>query len=148
MSLPFQRPSQSLDNTPWIDLSDRIRPADFVKRLPTKKLGFHLRRAYALWYGEPRWRQGGHAPASGPAVWVAAAAPGCLDERQRLLLLGAEALELGRGGIKAMARATGVHPDTVSRGVREAEGRPEPRVRAPGGAARSWPRLTWGWARR
>jgi hypothetical protein len=78
----------------------------------------------------------------------AAAAPGCLDERQRLLLLGAEALELGRGGIKAMARATGVHPDTVSRGVREAEGRPEPRVRAPGGAARSWPRLTWGWARR
>src|SRR6266852_2439780 len=56
-----------------------------------------------------------------------------LDERQRRLLLGAEALELGRGGIKAVARATGVHPDTVGRGVREAEGRPEPRVRAPGG---------------
>ncbi len=32
-----------------------------------------------------------------------------------------------------MAQATGVHPDTVGRGVREAEGRPEPRVRAPGG---------------
>src|ERR1700758_3160579 len=56
-----------------------------------------------------------------------------LDERQRRLLLGAEALELGRGGIKAVAEATGVHPDTVGRGVREAEGGPEPRVRAPGG---------------
>jgi hypothetical protein len=56
-----------------------------------------------------------------------------LDERQRRLLLGAEAMELGRGGIKAVAEATGVHPDTVARGVREAEGRPEPRVRAPGG---------------
>jgi Rhodopirellula transposase DDE domain len=56
-----------------------------------------------------------------------------LDERQRRLLLGAEALELGRGGIKAVAQATGVHPDTVGRGVREAEDRPEPRVRAPGG---------------
>ena len=59
-----------------------------------------------------------------------------LDERQRRLLLGAEALELGRGGIKAVAEATGVHPDTVGRGVREAEGRPEPRVRAPGGGRR------------
>src|SRR5712691_3854798 len=56
-----------------------------------------------------------------------------LDERQRRLLLGSEALELGRGGIKAVAAATGVHPDTVGRGLREAEGRPEPRVRVPGG---------------
>src|SRR6266581_6087376 len=58
-----------------------------------------------------------------------------LDERQRRLLLGAEALELGRGGIKAVAGATGVHPDTIARGVREADGVPEPpaRVRAPGG---------------
>ena len=56
-----------------------------------------------------------------------------LDERQRRLLLGAQALELGRGGIKAVAAATGVHPDTVARGVREAAGGPEPRVRAPGG---------------
>ena len=37
-----------------------------------------------------------------------------LDERQRRLLLGAEALELGRGGIRAVAEATGVHPDTVA----------------------------------
>ena len=56
-----------------------------------------------------------------------------LDERQRRLLLGAQALELGRGGIKAVAAATGAHPDTVARGVREAAGGPEPRVRAPGG---------------
>jgi transposase len=58
-----------------------------------------------------------------------------LDERQRRLLLGTEATELGRGGIKTVAAATGVHPDTVARGVREVEGQPEPqlRVRAPGG---------------
>ena len=58
-----------------------------------------------------------------------------LDERQRRLLLGAEARELGRGGIKAVAEVTGVHPDTIARGVREAEGQPEPqrRVRAEGG---------------
>src|SRR5260370_30754962 len=56
-----------------------------------------------------------------------------LDERQRRLLLGAEALELGRGGIKAVAEATGVHPDTVARGVQEAQGRPGPRGPAPRG---------------
>src|ERR1022692_661614 len=56
-----------------------------------------------------------------------------LDERQRRLLLGAEASELGRGGIKAVAGATGAHPDTIARGVREAQGQPEPRARAPGG---------------
>jgi hypothetical protein len=58
-----------------------------------------------------------------------------LDERQRRLLLGVEATELGRGGIKAVAQATGVHPDTIARGVREVDGVPGPsaRVRAPGG---------------
>ena len=58
-----------------------------------------------------------------------------LDEKQRRLLLGVEAQRLGRGGIKAIADATGVHPDTVARGVRELEGIPDPaaRVRAPGG---------------
>ncbi len=57
-----------------------------------------------------------------------------LDERQRRLLLGVEAAQLGRGGIKAMAQATGVHPDTIARGVGEVEGAAEPsvRVRAPG----------------
>jgi transposase len=58
-----------------------------------------------------------------------------LDERQRRLVLAAEAAELGRGGITAVAAATGVHPDTVARGVRELEGGDQPsgRVRAPGG---------------
>ncbi len=58
-----------------------------------------------------------------------------LDERQRRLMLGAEAAELGRGGIKTVAEATGAHPDTVARGVRELAGDPEPavRVRGPGG---------------
>ena len=54
-----------------------------------------------------------------------------LDERQRRLVLGLEATELGRGGIKAVAVATGVHPDTVARGVGEIE--VTPRVRATGG---------------
>ncbi len=58
-----------------------------------------------------------------------------LDERQRRFFLGAEAGELGRGGIKTVAQATGAHPDTVARGVRELAGEPEPqvRVRGPGG---------------
>jgi hypothetical protein len=58
-----------------------------------------------------------------------------LDERQRRLVLAAEAAELGRGGIAVVAAATGVHPDTVAKGVRELEGGAEPsgRVRAPGG---------------
>jgi transposase len=58
-----------------------------------------------------------------------------LDERQRRLLLGVEASQIGRGGIKAIAAATGVHPDTIARGVREVEGVAEPqtRVRAAGG---------------
>jgi hypothetical protein len=58
-----------------------------------------------------------------------------LDERQRRLLLGVEATELGRGGIKAIAAVTGVHPDTIGRGVIEMEGNPPPqaRVRTTGG---------------
>ncbi len=58
-----------------------------------------------------------------------------LDERQRRLMLAAEAAELGRGGITTVAQATGVHPDTVAKGVRELGGGMEPsgRVRKPGG---------------
>jgi hypothetical protein len=40
-----------------------------------------------------------------------------LDERARRLLAGAEALAIGRGGIAAVARATGLARTTVSRGV-------------------------------
>ena len=44
-----------------------------------------------------------------------------LDERARRLLLGAGARQLGRGGIKAIATATGVSRDTVGRGAAELE---------------------------
>lgn len=57
-----------------------------------------------------------------------------LDERAWRLLLGAEATVLGRGGVKAVAAATGAHPDTVAQGARELD-YPEPipgRVRRPG----------------
>lgn len=57
-----------------------------------------------------------------------------LDERAWRLLLGAEAKVLGRGGIKLVAAASGVHPDTVAAGVRELDcDEPIPgRVRRPG----------------
>ena len=42
-----------------------------------------------------------------------------LDERQRRLLMGAEARALGRGGIRLVARAAGVREATVSLGVTE-----------------------------
>jgi hypothetical protein len=58
-----------------------------------------------------------------------------LDERQRRLLLGAEARALGHGGIRAVARAAGVREATVSLGVSELEAGEGPlgRVRRPGG---------------
>jgi hypothetical protein len=57
-----------------------------------------------------------------------------LDERQRRLVLGAAARRLGRGGIKKVAAAVGVDPETVSRGVREVAAGPvvDGRVRAAG----------------
>ncbi len=45
-----------------------------------------------------------------------------LDERQRRLLLAAEASELGRGGVSALALATGSARSTIERGVRELGG--------------------------
>src|SRR3954453_21899404 len=70
-----------------------------------------------------------------------------LDERQRRLLLGVEAAQIGRGGIKAIAAATGVHPDTIARGVREVEGdsQPQPRVRAAGGGRKRLTHSTRAW---
>src|SRR2546425_3360285 len=58
-----------------------------------------------------------------------------LDERQRRLLLGAEARALGHGGIRAVARAAGVREATVSLGVDELDSGAVPlgRVRRPGG---------------
>jgi DDE family transposase len=58
-----------------------------------------------------------------------------LDERQRRLLMGAEARAMGHGGIRAVARAAGVREATVSLGVGELEAGDEPlgRARRPGG---------------
>jgi len=44
-----------------------------------------------------------------------------LDERRRRLWAAAEACSHGRGGIAAVARATGIDEETVRRGVRELE---------------------------
>ena len=44
-----------------------------------------------------------------------------LDERARRLLMGAGARQLGRGGIKAIAVATGAAADTVGKGAAELE---------------------------
>ncbi|MDQ7904612.1 ISAzo13 family transposase [Phytohabitans sp. ZYX-F-186] len=58
-----------------------------------------------------------------------------LDERQRRLLMAAEARALGYGGIRAVARAAGVAENTVARGVSDldAGGQPLGRTRRPGG---------------
>jgi hypothetical protein len=59
-----------------------------------------------------------------------------LSEFQRRLWLGAEAAQLGAGGVGVVARETGVAPDTVRRGRFEAEGGKAPatgRSRGPGG---------------
>jgi transposase len=58
-----------------------------------------------------------------------------LDERQRRLLMGAEARALGHGGIRVVARAAGVREATVSLGVDELDSGAGPlgRARKPGG---------------
>jgi hypothetical protein len=58
-----------------------------------------------------------------------------LDERQRRLLMGAEARALGHGGIRAVAQAAGVREATVALGVSELDSGVEPlgRARRPGG---------------
>src|SRR5664279_2740767 len=62
-----------------------------------------------------------------------------LDERQRRLMMGAEARVLGHGGVAAVARSAGVSRVTVSGGVRELEAGEEPlrRTRRPGGGRKS-----------
>ena len=47
---------------------------------------------------------------------------GHLDERQRRLVLAVEASELGRGGVTALAVATGVARTTIQAGLRELAG--------------------------
>jgi len=60
-----------------------------------------------------------------------------LNERQRRLLLAAEARLLGHGGVRAVAKIAGVSETTVRKGVFELEGGeaplPDGRMRRPGG---------------
>jgi hypothetical protein len=67
------------------------------------------------------------------AAALAEVAP-VLDERARRLLLGAGARQLGWGGIKLIAAATGAAADTVGKGAAELEAGivADGRVRAPG----------------
>lgn len=61
---------------------------------------------------------------------------GVLDERSRRLLVAAESLALGRGGISAVSRATGVSRQVIARGRQELSEppvRPPGRIRRPGG---------------
>jgi hypothetical protein len=58
-----------------------------------------------------------------------------LDERGRRLFAATQVRALGRGGIAAVARATGIAPSTIGRGLRELDqgGATAGRVRRPGG---------------
>ncbi|MBM3147462.1 MAG: ISAzo13 family transposase [Actinobacteria bacterium] len=61
---------------------------------------------------------------------------GELDERRRRLWAAAEARSHGRGGVSAVARATGMSPTTIHKGLRElasGETLERGRVRRPGG---------------
>jgi transposase len=62
-----------------------------------------------------------------------------LDERQRRLLMGAQARSLGHGGIKVVAEAAGVSTVTVSKGVAELDSGVAPleRTRRPGGGRKA-----------
>ena len=58
-----------------------------------------------------------------------------LNEKQRRLLLGAHALQLGHGGVGAVCTSVGVHRKTVTRGLREVrkEQKLASKIRLPGG---------------
>jgi hypothetical protein len=64
-----------------------------------------------------------------------------LDERRRRLWAATEALALGRGGVTAVAAATGLRRNTIRAGIGELRAGgsvvPEQRVRAPGGGRKA-----------
>lgn len=69
-----------------------------------------------------------------------------LDERQRRLAIGAEALSLGHGGIRIVAAAAGVREATVSRGAAELDSGQAPLgwARHPGGGRKKAAELDSG----
>ena len=60
-----------------------------------------------------------------------------LDEQQRRWYVALEVRKMGHGGATQMSQITGMHVETIRRGLRELEddlaGRPVDRVRLPGG---------------
>ncbi len=60
-----------------------------------------------------------------------------LNERQRRLLVAAEARALGRGGITWVARASGISRPTIQTAVRELAQPTSLPVRRPGGGRKS-----------
>lgn len=59
-----------------------------------------------------------------------------LDEKHRRQLAGLLASQFGHGGIQSLAKITGIHRETISRGKREIERANvalDGRIRAPGG---------------
>lgn len=68
-------------------------------------------------------------------AWLLETVSPHLDERQRRILAGAQARTLGRGGIVAVAEATGMSRSTVQAAVAEVNAGVEPsdRIRRPGG---------------
>ena len=64
-----------------------------------------------------------------------------LDERQRRLLVAVEAKVLGRGGVTAVARATGVSRTTILAGLNEIEALANPLERVADAAAMATPRM-------
>jgi transposase len=64
---------------------------------------------------------------------------GFLDERRRRLFVANEALSLGRGGVSAVAAATGIARSTINRGIaeqRQAGSEIGPGIRRPGAGRR------------
>src|SRR5438128_3849373 len=59
-----------------------------------------------------------------------------LDERRRRLWAAAEAMVLGRGGITAVANATGLERNTIRAGIRELQASAEPEAEAAAAADR------------
>ena len=73
-----------------------------------------------------------------------AALRGVLDERSRRLVVAAESKAIGRGGISAVSRATGVSRQVIRQGVAELKQpavRPSGRIRRPGGGRKRIVRL-------
>jgi len=64
-----------------------------------------------------------------------------LDEQQRRWYAALEAEKLGHGGLETMAKITGLHVNTISRGRKELrhelQGRPTQRVRVKGGGRKA-----------